>query len=253
MIPRILLSFDIEEFDMPLEYQFPISEVTQMQIGIQGLNAIMPILNDEKITTTLFTTANFATHFPIEIRALSEKHEIASHTYFHRSFETKDLLNSRIQLSNIIQKNITGLRMPRMKQVPVKDITSAGYHYDASIHPTWLPGRYNNIGLPRTKHMDHGLVRIPASVSPNFRIPLFWLSFKNFPYPLYQSLALQTLKKDGYISLYFHPWEFVDISKYGLPKFTTRGCDGYLLEKLIKLLNELKKYGKFQTMQAFAK
>jgi peptidoglycan/xylan/chitin deacetylase (PgdA/CDA1 family) len=253
MIPKILLSFDVEEFDMPLEYQFPISEAEQMAIGKKGLDAILPILNDEKITTTLFTTANFATQFSETIKTLSDQHEIASHTYYHSSFETKDLLNSRLQLSQITQKNITGLRMPRMKQVPIEDIVAAGYTYDASIHPTWLPGRYNNLHLPRTIYTEHGIKRIPASVSPHCRIPLFWLSFKNFPYALYQKWVLQTLKKDGYVSLYFHPWEFVDINRFGLPKYTTKGCEGRLLEKLHQLVQVLKKYGEFQTMQDFSK
>ena len=30
---RILLSFDVEEFDMPLEYNFKISAEEQMQVG----------------------------------------------------------------------------------------------------------------------------------------------------------------------------------------------------------------------------
>lgn len=252
MIPKILLSFDVEEFDMPLEYQFPITEAAQMEVGKKGLDAIMPILNDEAITATLFTTANFATHYPNEIKALSEKHEIASHTYYHSSFKTEDLLHSRITLNGITQKNITGLRMPRMKQVPIQDIVAAGYTYDASIHPTWLPGRYNNLHFPRTMYTEQGIKRIPASVTPNCRIPLFWLSFKNFPSALYQRLALQTLKKDGYLSLYFHPWEFVDINQFGLPKYTTKGCEGRLLEKLHQFVSALKKHGEFQTMQDFS-
>ena len=36
MIPKILLSFDVEEFDMPLEYNFNIAIETQMEIGKKG-------------------------------------------------------------------------------------------------------------------------------------------------------------------------------------------------------------------------
>jgi len=154
-------------------------------------------------------------------------------------------------LEEIIQKPVKGLRMPRMRQVPLTDIKEAGYSYDASIHPTWLPGRYNNFHLPRTKYSELGLIRIPASVSPNFRIPLFWLSFKNFPYAMYIKLALQTLKKDGYLSLYFHPWEFTNITAFGLPKYTTKGSDNELLDKLYRLLNDLIKQAEFVTMGDF--
>ena len=251
MTPKILLSFDVEEFDMPLEYNFNIAIETQMEIGKKGLDNLMPILNDQNYTTTLFTTANFANKYSDSIKALSEKHEIASHTFYHSKFSTVDLLASRIRLEEIIQKPVKGLRMPRMRQVRVGDINEAGYSYDASIHPTWLPGRYNNFHLPRTKYSEQGLIRVPASVSPNFRIPLFWLSFKNFPYAIYSKLALQTLNKDGYLSLYFHPWEFTNITAFGLPKYTTKGSDKELLDKLYRLLNDLNKQAEFITMSDF--
>ena len=32
----VLLSFDVEEFDMPLEYNFPISANEQMEVGKRG-------------------------------------------------------------------------------------------------------------------------------------------------------------------------------------------------------------------------
>ena len=56
----VLLSFDVEEFDMPLEYKQDISIDEQMDVGIRGLEALMPILSNTSIPTTLFTTANFA-------------------------------------------------------------------------------------------------------------------------------------------------------------------------------------------------
>ncbi len=251
MTPKILLSFDVEEFDMPLEYNFNIAIETQMEIGKKGLDNLMPILNNENYTTTLFTTANFANQYPDLIKTLSDKHEIASHTFFHSNYTKDHLLSSRLRLSEITQKSITGLRMPRMRQVPMKDIQEAGYLYDASMNPTWLPGRYNNFNMPRTLYKEEGMIRIPASVSPNFRIPLFWLSFKNFPYTLYLRLALQTLRKDGYLSLYFHPWEFTNINAYGLPKYTTKGSDNELLEKLYQLLYDLEKQAEFITMADF--
>jgi len=251
MTPKILLSFDVEEFDMPLEYNFNIAIETQMEIGKKGLDNLMPILNNQSYSSTLFTTANFANHYPDIIKTLSDKHEIASHTFFHSIYTKGHLLSSRLRLSEIIEKPVKGLRMPRMRNVPMKDIQEAGYLYDASMHPTWLPGRYNNLSKPRILYKEEGIIRVPASVSPNFRIPLFWLSFKNFPYALYLKLALQTLRKDGYLSLYFHPWEFTNINAYGLPKYTTKGSDNELLDKLYQLLSDLIKQAEFITMADF--
>jgi hypothetical protein len=60
----VCLSFDVEEFDMPLEYNFSISPEEQMTVGKKGIDAIDPILTDPAIAATLFTTANFAMHYP---------------------------------------------------------------------------------------------------------------------------------------------------------------------------------------------
>ena len=245
MIPKILLSFDVEEFDMPLEYNFNISPTEQMKVGKLGLDKLSPLLSDPNIQCTLFTTANFANEYTDDIFHLAQQHEIASHTFFHSSYATQDLKNARERLSEIIQKDVVGLRMPRMKQVPVSDIKNAGYTYDASIHPTWLPGRYNNFHLPTTPYKEEDLMRVPASVSTFCRIPLFWLSFKNIPYSFYLKLALHTLKKQGFLSLYFHPWEFVDVSSYGLPHYTIRGCQSILFDKLNQLILDLKPHGEF--------
>ncbi len=250
MRKKVLLSFDVEEFDMPLEYKHAISVQDQMKIGIEGLYAIAPVL--ESVPCTLFTTANFANHFPEEIRALSTTHEIASHTFYHTAYETKDLLKSRLRLEEITGQKVSGLRMPRMRPVLMKDVKAAGYAYDSSINPTWLPGRYNNFHLPRTVYTEGGITRIPASVSPGIKVPLFWLSFKNMPYALYLQLCKQTLAKDGYLCLYYHPWEFTPIEQFGLPAYTRRWCGPALVNRLTKLIKDLSTDADFSTMNQLA-
>ena len=236
----VLLSFDVEEFDIPLEYGQNISLDEQLDTGFKGLKALDPVLQDSSIETTLFTTANFALNFKDHIRNLSSHHELASHTFFHSSYETDDLLKSKKTLEEISGSAVVGLRMPRMKKIEMKDVIDAGYLYDSSINPTWLPGKYNNLKLPRKYFKDEGMLRIPASVAPIVRLPLFWLGFKNYPYSLFLFLCKKAIAKDGYVCLYFHPWEFADISKYKLPKFVKNPDGNLLLSRLQKLITDLK-------------
>jgi hypothetical protein len=93
------------------------------------------------------------------------------------------------------------------------------------------------------------MLRLPVSVTPNLRFPLFWLSFKNLPYFLFKQMAVQTLRKDGYLSLYFHPWEFTDISDAKVPFYTKRHSGIVLLNRLNRLIIDLKKEGTFCTVQ----
>lgn len=251
MSPAILLSFDVEEFDMPVEYNHVISMAEQMEAGKNGLYNIMPILEKYKINTTLFTTANFALKFPDLVASLSNYHEIASHTYFHSKFEYSHLIESKEILESITKKDIIGLRMPRMKRIDLIEITKAGYKYDSSLHPTLIPGRYNNLHLPRTIFKKETLTIVPASVSPILRLPLFWLAFKNYPYSFFKNLAINTLKKDGYVCLYFHPWEFIDLSNYKIPQYTKKIDGKQLVERLDNLINDLSPFGEFMTIKEY--
>ena len=249
--PTILLTFDVEEFDLPLDFKQDIPVERQMEIGKAGLDVVTEVLTDFTIGATLFTTGSFAKTFPETIKDLSVKHEIASHSLYHSTFEPGDVRESKLVLENITGKPIYGFRMPRMKPVNLQDLSNAGYEYDSSINPTILPGRYNNLQLSKVFYREAGMLRLPASVTPNLRIPLFWLSFKNFPYALYRLLALKTLQRDGYLSLYFHPWEFTDINAFSLPFLVKRLSGNALTERLRMLIADLKKVALFDTIHTY--
>lgn len=251
----VLLSFDIEEFDMPLEYKGEIQFEQQIKISRQGVIKILDILKKHGAKGTFFSTVIFAENNKDLInRLLEEGHELASHTWYHSKFEMEDLRKSRERLSSLFNTEITGLRTPRLMKVPAGEVLRAGYQYNSSMNPTWIPGRYNNLNISRTYYYENeDLLQIPASVSP-FRIPLFWLSFHNFPVWFYRYLTLRTLKEDGYLVTYFHPWEFMDIKSpsYKLPWFTTINTNKIMERRFDDFLEFLKDKGfNFLTFREF--
>lgn len=241
----ILLSFDIEEFDMPFEYNKTISFEDQMRVSIKGTTTILDILKKHQVKATFFSTATFAINAPqIMARIVAEGHEVASHSYYHSDFKTSDLLASKLKLEEITQTKVIGFRMPRMQPVDEKEIYKAGYIYNTSLNPTYLPGRYNNFSKPRTFFKQDGVWQIPASVSPVVRFPLFWLSFHNLPLWLYSWLCKITLKKDGYLNLYFHPWEFTNLNqkeKYNFPNYVSKNSGVLMADRLDTLITKMKK------------
>ena len=247
---KIILTFDVEEFDIPLEYgqSIPLEEITTT-----GLQKIQRLLSEHQIRCTFFTTAAYAQQQPVLIKSVSEKHEIASHGYSHSSFSVSDLSSSKEILEAIINQPLYGFRMPRHAPVDNSEIEKAGYAYNSSLNPTWIPGRYNYSTKPRLPFFSGNLVNIPTSVTPFFRIPLFWLSFKIFPIWFFKSLMLRTLKHDGFLSLYFHPWEFVEINAYRLPWFIRRMSGKDMLERLDDAISILKSRCDFITMHDFCK
>ena len=241
----------MEEFDLPLEYGLDLPLEQQLQLGKKGWDLTRELIDAPDLRCTLFTTARFARYDPQSVKTTALRHEIASHTFNHDSFRTEDLLSSRQTLEEISGTKVTGLRMPRMREVAAEEVIRAGYRYDSSQNPTWIPGRYNNLNLPRTCHTERGLMRIPASVTPVLRIPLFWLSFKNLPYPVYKMLALRTLRKDGYLCLYFHPWEFLDLSSFPIPGYLRKVQGSQLLDRVSRLIRDLKTEGQFVSIQDY--
>lgn len=249
----VLLSFDIEEFDMPLEYSRELSFEDQIAVSVEGTRSILRILDKYGAKATFFSTANFANHAQELVTGLvASGHELASHGYFHTGFETAHLHSSRQALEQLIQQPVRGFRMARMMPVDEKEVANAGYLYNTSINPTFIPGRYNRLKSPRTHFIQDGVMQIPASVSPGFRVPLFWLSFHNFPLSYYKWLCKRTYKKDGYLNLYFHPWEFTDLkqTRYGLPGYVSRNSGQQMIERFESLLAWMKEqqysFGTFQ-------
>lgn len=90
---------------------------------------------------------------------MTEGHEVASHGYYHSDFKVEHLTQSKLALENISGTEVTGFRMARMMPVDEAEIAKAGYEYNSSINPTWLPGRYNNFDKPRTWFYDHDVLR----------------------------------------------------------------------------------------------
>ena len=252
----ILLSFDIEEFDTPMEHgcQLPMEE--QMRVSQEGTRRILQVLREHQAKATFFCTANFALHAPELIREMMEDgHEIASHGYYHTTFKPEDLKSSREALEQLTGRTITGYRMARMMPVSETEIREAGYSYNSSLNPTFIPGRYNNFRKPRTWFYQEGILQIPASVTPWFRFPLFWLSYHNLPARLYRWLAAWTLRKDSYIVVYFHPWEFTDLKarkEFNLPFIITNQSGEGMIKRLGDLVDYFhRKEERFVTFSTF--
>jgi hypothetical protein len=250
---RILLTFDLEEFDLPLEFGCPISDEDQINVTNNGLQRLTTMLSKYNIPATFFTTAFYADKNKELIKSLSANHEIASHSKSHSDFMATDPTDSKVEIERITGKQIYGFRMPHFKSIDLSLIKAAGYNYDSSINPTFIPGRYNNFFAKRKVYLDirSNLIEIPVSVSPLIRFPLFWLSFKNIPLPIYFLLCKMAMWKDSYLHLYFHPWEFAELEPFNIPGYIKTPSGNSLAERFEKLIVKLRKTGDFSTISGF--
>lgn len=252
----ILLSFDIEEFDMPFEYGKTISFKDQLAISTEGTEKILALLKQHEIKATFYCTANYALNKPDIIQKIvAGGHEIASHGFYHSDFKVEHLRQSKEALEQLTGNEVFGYRMARMMPVDEREIFKAGYVYNSSINPTWLPGRYNNFNKPRTWFFKDQVLQLPSSVTPIVRFPLFWLTFHNLPLRLIQWFCYQTYQKDDYLNLYFHPWEFTNLNqpkRFNFPKYVVKNSGEDFVKRISRFIVWAKRRElKFSTTKDF--
>lgn len=256
MPPVITLGFDVEEFDFPLERGRAIDLETQLAVSSEGLEFLLQLLERMQLRATFYTTANFALNRPETIRRIvGAGHEIASHDYYHSLQAGSEPERSRRTLEELTGRSVVGYRAPRLAEAPSEELAAAGFRYNSSINPTWIPGRYNNLGAPRGVTHEGGLAIYPASVAWPLRVPLFWIALHLFPLRIYRALAASALRRDGHLNLYFHPWEFSDRladPQFGVPGYLTRCSGSRLQRKFERLITWLRNRGcRFETTRHY--
>ncbi len=249
MTDLAVLTFDAEEFDIPLEFGRAISEADQIRIGAAGFAAVLDALDRLDAPATFFITARLALEHPDLVRrAAAARHEIASHAWSHTGFESDHPRRSRETLESISGVPLRGFRMPRMATIDHDSLVAAGYTYNSSENPTWLTRRASRSQGPTAPYFSGDLLNIPASVTPTLRLPLFWLAFKRMPEWAFRRWTASTLRSRTFASVYFHPWEFAELADTGLPWWIRRPDGARLLDRLARYTHWLRRRATLTTM-----
>ena len=243
----ILLSFDTEEFDVPREHGVDFTLEQGMEVSREGTHRILDVLQRNSVRATFFCTGNFARLAPdVMQRIMDEGHEVACHGVDHWQPCATDFAESKRIVEEVTGRMVAGYRQPRMFAVDEDAIRQAGYRYNSSLNPAFIPGRYMHLTAPRTPFVKEGVLQIPASVTPWLRFPLFWLSLHNLPEWLYGWMVRRTLRHDGHFATYFHPWEFYDLKEhpeFRMPFIIKNHSGHQMAERLDRLVRRLKTDG----------
>lgn len=242
---KVLLSFDVEEFDLPREHGGKISVKEGVKVSSQGLERILAVLERTGVRATFFVTGNFAKENPEAVRRIVETgHEIGAHGVDHFAPKPSDIAQARRIIEKAVGVRVEGYRQPRMGKQDYTELFRRGYKYDSSVNPAWIPGRYNNLSVPRGVYYRDEVAEIPTSVATKMRIPTFWLALHLFPFGVYLWLARRALKETEYLATYFHPWEFAEIRSFAeVPAYIKLNSGEKLARRLEKLIKKLRQDG----------
>lgn len=255
---KILISFDVEEFDLPEEYGVPVPPDEKSGVSAEGMERILGVLaRHPEVRATFFTTVNFARMNPEIFAGMCGEggHEIGSHGVSHSTFAPEDLAESKRVLEKLSGRSVTSFRPARLAAVSKEELLKAGYRCESALNPVWLPGRYNHFTASLRPFREAcGLLQIPVSAVPLIRFPLFWLSFKNLPFSVYRGLAAVSIGQVGFFNLYTHPWEYSERARdeqWHIPGYITRHAGQAMADRLDRLLKFLEGQGEFVTFSEF--
>ena len=235
---KILLSFDVEEFDLPLEYNLKIPKQEQFEFSFKGLKKVLDLLEKHRTDATFFVTASFALKYPQIIKNISKNHEIASHSLHHqvKEYNEEETKLSKEIIENIINKKIQGFRFPRLQKVNYNSLKRLGFKYSSSISPTYIPGRYSNYFEKRKITLRNQIFEIPISTTPIIPIPLSWIFFRCLGLKFIKPATISCMKNPGYTNILFHPWEFNNLRPFKIPFYIKKNSGKNALKMLEKYI-----------------
>lgn len=243
----VLLTFDTEEFDLPKKYGVEIKEKEMYRISKEGTKKLLNLLGKYRVRATFFVTALFAKKYPGLIRLIGKEHEIALHGYAHSDVYkelTKKETFSRLKKAKDILEKITGkkiisFRSQRLQKVDHSLLLKMNLKIDSSILPTYIPlsftytlGRLENLFKKRKVFSEKGILEVPLTVTPIIRLPLLWITFRNMPASYAKICTTVALINNNFVNLLFHPWEFIDISKFEMPFLMKNNTGNRFLKKI---------------------
>jgi peptidoglycan-N-acetylglucosamine deacetylase len=172
-----------------------------------GMPRVLDALAREQVPATFFCTGDVARRYPDIVRRLvDEGHELGSHGDTHARFSKLTLEEAEREIANAAATlrafaPVTSFRAPNL-DFPHDMLTLLsrhGFQLDSS------QGRHKKGSYFVSPSRTDGVARVPASISP---LPV------RFPAPLRN--ALLSRFRDPVV-LFFHPWEFVDMTATPIP------------------------------------
>ena len=256
--PKICLSFDVEEFNIPKQHKIKHPSNRSTKFSEMGLRRIINLFEKKKISGTFFFTGYYARR-EYESVKMTQKlgHEIGCHSYqeVHHNKLGSEQIRTQVSLATKILTKVCGEK-PKGFRTPqfsvnkyIRDrLIEEGYLYDSSSHPAVVPTKYLNfqdsLNLSLYERNSKFLAVMPVSVIPIIRFPISWWWMRNLGAWLTILGTKINLKRGRDVVLYFHPWEFVNLPKIkGISLSITKNTGKKSLDMLEKFVTHFQSRG----------
>lgn len=197
---RVVISIDFEHDCPPF--------LTGYRGIEEGAPRLLALLAEKGVLATFFTLGEVARRYPDTMRRIADAgHEIGCHGDTHKRFGAMSENEARQDLETATKTlrefgPVTSFRAPNLDFpdafLPI--LKALGYSLDSS-QAAYKPHK----GHPGRPSRKGGILRVPASTMPSVvRLPGFL-----------RAPVLHLLRDP--VVLFFHPWEFVDVTGEPIP------------------------------------
>ena len=206
----ILLTFNIVNPDRVFENTGDLNSDELLEITILNTKAILRNLERREILATFFIEISLISALEKLIKKIiNEGHEIS---FYNVDSTLEEIETIKKNTEDLIGKQIRGIRM-KESAFDLSELNNLRFSYVSLIEDTALIFPFKRFERKAPFTEQNGLSILHESISRYSQIPYNDLVFQLMPLSYYESMVLETIKKDEFVLVYLNSWQFTDFEK----------------------------------------
>ena len=182
-----------------------------LEITIQNTKAILRSLESKEILATFFIEISLVSQLEKLIKKIiNEGHEIS---FYNIDSILEEIETVKKNTEELIGKQIRGIRM-KENAFDLSELHSLRFTYVTLNEDTALIFPFKRFERKAPFTEQNGLTILHESISRYSQIPYNELVFQLMPLSYYESMVIETIKKDEFVLIYLNSWQFTDFTKY---------------------------------------
>ncbi len=203
----ILITFNIINPERAYKNVGAFNEKQLLEITIQNTKAILRSLESKEILGTFFIEISLVSQLEKLIKKIiNEGHEISFYN-IDSTLEEIDSLKKNTEA--LIGKQIRGIRI-KENAFDLSELHRLRFNYVSLIEDTALIFPFKRFERKAPFREQNGLSILHESISRYSQIPYNDLVFQLLPLSYYESMVIETIKKDEFVLFYLNSWQFTD-------------------------------------------
>ena len=206
----ILLTFNIINPDRAFKNVAGLSDEELLELTIQNTKAILRSLDNKEIRATFFIEISLVSNLEKLIKKIiADGHEIS---FYNIDSTLSQLEEIKKWTEDLIGKQIRGIRM-KENDFLLSEIHNLRFSYVSLDEDTALIFPFKRFERKAPFTEQNGLSILHESISRYSQIPYNDFIFQIIPLSFYESMVIETIKKDEFVLVYLNSWQFTDFEK----------------------------------------